>query len=69
MWTETSGCETADSSTETVSRIFRYRRLQRQGDLLRRRRDELPRLEEHRYVKTVYRAMGAMHHNRLTGDA
>ena len=54
-----------DDGRLTVSRLNSYRRLQREGDILRRRRDELARLEEQRRVKTVHRAM---RHNRLTGD-
>ena len=65
---EEPGCAVraaVDDGRLTVSRLNSYRRLQREGDILRRRRDELARLEEQRRVKTVHRAM---RHNRLTGD-
>ena len=47
------------------SRLDNYRKLQREGNRLRQRREELARLDEQRQVKTVYRAMRAMRHNRL----
>ena len=55
-----------DDGQLAASRLENYRQLQREGDLLRRRRDELARLEEQRRVKTVHRAMRAQRHNRLT---
>ena len=55
-----------DNGRLAASRFDNYRRLHREGDLLRRRRDELARIEEHRHVKTVHRTMRALRHNRLT---
>ena len=57
-----------DDGRLAASRLDNYHRLQREGDLLRRRRDELARLEEQRRVKTVYRATRALLHNRLTDE-
>ena len=57
-----------DDGRLAASRLDNYRRLQREGDLLRRRRDELARIEEQRRVKTVHRAMRALRHNRLTDE-
>ncbi len=57
-----------DDGQLAASRLDNYRRLQREGDLLRRRRNELARLEEQRRVKPVHRAMRALRHNRLTDE-
>ena len=57
-----------DDGRLAASRFDNFRRLQSEGDLLRRRRDELARLEEQRRVTTVHRAMRALRHNRLTDD-
>ena len=57
-----------DDGRLAASRLDNYRKLQREGDQLRRRRDELARLEEQRQVKTVHRAMRAMRHNRLQDE-
>ena len=48
-----------------ASRLDNFHTLRREGDLLRRRRDELARLEEQRQVKTVHRAMRAFRSTRL----
>lgn len=50
----------------SAARLNSYQRLQREGQVLQQRRDELARLEEHRHVKTAHRAMRALRHNRLT---
>jgi len=57
-----------DDGRLEAARFDNYRRLQREGDLLRRRRDELARLEEQRRVTTVHRAMRKLRHNRLQDD-
>ena len=57
-----------DDGRLAVSRLDNYRRLQREGDLLRRRRDELARIEEQRRVTTEHREMRALRHNRLTDE-
>ena len=57
-----------DDGRLAASRFDNYRRLQREGDLLRRRRDELARLEEQRRVTTAHRAMRALRHNRLKDE-
>jgi ribosome biogenesis GTPase len=59
-------CAAVDDGELAASRLDNYRRLQCEDDLLRRRRDELARLEEQRRVKTVHREMRALRHNRLT---
>jgi len=50
----------------TAARVNSYRQLSREGDLLRRRREELARTEEQRRVTPRHRAMRASRHNRLT---
>ena len=57
-----------DDGRLVAARFDNYRRLQREGDLLRRRRDELARLEEQRRVKPVHRQTRALRHNRLTDE-
>ena len=57
-----------DDGRLEAARFDNYRRLQREGELLRRRRDELARLEEQRRVTTVHRAMRQLRHNRLKDD-
>ena len=57
-----------DDGRLAASRLDNYHRLRREGNLLRRRRDELARLEEQRRVTTVHRAMRALRHNQLTDE-
>ena len=57
-----------DDGRLAASRLDNYHRLQREGDLLRRRRDELARLEEQRRVTIAHRAMRALRHNRLRDE-
>ena len=57
-----------DDGQLAASRLDNYHRLQREGDLLRRRRDELARLEEQRRITTAHRAMRALRNNRLRDE-
>jgi len=69
--TQEPGCAVraaVDDGQLDASRLDNYRRLQREDDLLRQRRNELARLEEQRRVKTVHRTMRALRHNRLTDE-
>lgn len=50
------------------TRLDSYRRLHREGHVLQERQAELARLEEKRGVKTAYRAMRTLRHNRLTDE-
>ena len=52
----------------SAARLASYRRLRRERQAVRQRRDELARLEEHRRVKPTHRAMRALRSNRLTDD-
>ena len=57
-----------DEGRLETARFDNYRRLQREDNLLRRRRDELARLEEQRRVTSTHRAMRQLRHNRLQDD-
>ena len=50
------------------ARLDSYRRLRREREAARQRRDELARLEEHRRVRTAHRAMRGFRSNRLNDD-
>ena len=52
----------------SAARLDSYRRLRRERQAVRQRRDELARLEEHRRVKPTHRAMRALRSNRLTDE-
>ena len=51
-----------------AARLDSFRRLRREREATRQRREELARLEEHRRVRTAHRAMRAFRSNRLTDD-
>ncbi len=62
------GCavrQAVDAGTLSASRLASYLTLTREDDELRRRRDELTRLEEQRRTKPAQRTVRAMRHNRL----
>jgi ribosome biogenesis GTPase len=52
----------------SAARLASFRRLRREHQAVRQRRDELARLEEHRRVTPAHRAMRALRTNRLTDE-
>lgn len=52
----------------SAARLDSFRRLRREGEEVRRRRDELARRDEQRRAGAAHRAVRALRSNRLTGD-
>ncbi len=57
-----------EAGTLAAARLASYRTLTREGDELRRRREELARQDEQRRTKPAHRAMRAMRHKRLGSE-